>query len=641
MKLSLLTWNAVNINDGNPFKAAIRPGQLSVVSKSPVVVNRSLDEPFLSTVVRNSSSLIIQVLVASGQNVNTNRELVKRYFFGDDNRHDIVAQDENDSNKQYYRTGIPISINQESEKAPNSFFITIATEHQYWQLVTPTSDSWDITASGDSDVIANGGNIPVPPILTITPTTTKTAGLKYRRYIPIYNNMDKSLNVPLEITNGGLDVQTLINAGKMQADGDDFRVWQDGVFADRWLYGVDSDSDPGKCWVNYDMPARHEAITSATFDSDDTTISFSQTRKSLSFLRSLKLLPNKTLLIDNEALVYSDSDIDFINYRIANVSRSQKDTAAVSHASSSTVRHIPHDTWILYGDSDLGAQDVDSDFEPIFDLSSTNNAWSYTYYFDLEVERPGSWKPEIEATKTHLSYTFTGNENTFANPSTKLGLAMINGGDFQVQNEAGILSWLFSHPCGVTQIAYTGEVYNTGSWPAIVGLQYRLPNTVWQTAVDETEPTVTLTWEAFGTHTVVLGGTYESIRHAIDGQLDSVLNEKAMVQFDTHSITFDSDNLPTIAVNAEASINFFDFILTNATTGEFIKVQSPCPINTSLIIDCANKKAYLEDGTPVRVTLSTDREAWFNLAVGNNSLNYVDVGTVAVNIVISHRDRIL
>jgi hypothetical protein len=115
----------------------------------------------------------------------------------------------------------------------------------------------------------------------------------------------------------------------------------------------------------------------------------------------------------------------------------------------------------------------------------------------------------------------------------------------------------------------------------------------------------------------------------------------ALVQFHTHTISFDSDNLPTITVNSENSINFFDFVLTNSTTGEFIKVQTPCPVNTSLIIDCLNKRAYLEDGTPVRVVLSTDREDWFNLAVGNNSLNYVDVGTVAVNIVIQHRDRIL
>ena len=454
--------------------------------------------------------------------------------------------------------------------------------------------------------------------------------------------MDRSLNAPLDITNGGLDVQTLINANKMQADGDDFRVWMDGAFADRWLYEMDSDSDPAKCWINFNLQPRHEAITSATFDSDDTTISFTQTRKSLSFLRSLKLLPNKTLFVENEAFVYADSDIDFINFQISNLSRGEKNTTAVSHASSSTVRHIEHDLWSLYGDSDLTAQDVDSDFEPVFNLSSTNNAWSYTNYYDLQSpSRPGMWKPEIQSTKTNLSYTFTGNANTFADPSTKLGLALINAGDFQVANEAGLLSWLFSHPCGITQVVYSGDVYNTGSWPAIVGLQYRQPNTDWFTAVDETEPTVTLSWESIGTHTVVLGGTYEAIRHVIDGQLDSVINEKAMVQFDTHTITFDSDNLPTISVNAEASINFFDFILTNSTTGEYIKVKTPCPINTSLIIDCENKKAYLEDGTRVEVTLSSEREAWFNLAVGNNSWNYVDVGTVAVNIIISHRDRIL
>jgi len=81
--------------------------------------------------------------------------------------------------------------------------------------------------------------------------------------------------------------------------------------------------------------------------------------------------------------------------------------------------------------------------------------------------------------------------------------------------------------------------------------------------------------------------------------------------------------------------------LTNSTTGEYIKVTTPCILNTDLIIDCEQKKAYLEDGTSVNVILSSNRESWLDLEPGNNSLNYMDVGTVAVHINIVHRDRIL
>src|SRR5574339_891626 len=442
MKPVLKTWNSLNINDGTYLSAYFPPGQRMNLSANPIYVERASDFPKLTGRVLGAARLTIGIQILPNAAINTYRETIKQYFnVTDSNRHNLVVVDADDSDStEYYVTGFPTQMNHHGNEQ-NIFDISLSLEYPYWQSVSSVSDSWDITASGDSDPIVNTGNINVPPIFTITPTTTKTAGLKYRRYVSIYNNMDKSINVPLDVTNGGLDVQSLINANKMQADGDDFRVWIDGGFADRWLYGMDSDSDPAKCWVNYDLQPRHEAITSATFDSDDTTISLVHTRKSLSFLETLNIMPNKTLWIDSEALVYSDSDIDFLNYQINNLSRGQKGTTAVSHSSASTIRHIEHDTWIMYGDSDLASQDVDSDFQPIFDLSSTNNQWSFTYYYDSEINRPGAWKPEIQSSRTNLSYPFTGNQNSFSNPATQLGLAFLNAGDFQMANEAGTLDW--------------------------------------------------------------------------------------------------------------------------------------------------------------------------------------------------------
>jgi hypothetical protein len=215
-----------------------------------------------------------------------------------------------------------------------------------------------------------------------------------------------------------------------------------------------------------------------------------------------------------------------------------------------------------------------------------------------------------------------------------------------VQFEAGVLAWSFTHPAGITDVSYSGEKYytnvdsDTESFPGVVGLQYLQPNTAWFTAQNEAIPTLAYTWQAFS-HTVSLGGTYDAVRFAIDGSLNPVTNELAMGQFDSVTATFDSDNIPTITVNSEASINFFDFKLTNNTTGEFIKVQTPCPVNTALTIDCEAKEAYLADGTKVNVTLSTNRDAWLDLAVGANTFQFDDVGTVAVDGTIVHRDRVL
>lgn len=636
MKLNLKTWNSININDGSVYNAYIRRGQLASISKNPVIVNRAGDSPFLSTVVKNANAIVIQVVIVGGQDINTKRELLKQYFFGDDNRHNLVAEDQNDSNRQYYRTGIPVTMAEEGG-APNSFFITIATEHQYWQLVTTTTDNWSVTATGQTNAFTNAGNITVPPKFNITPTTTKSGGLSYRRWVSIYNNLDISYVAPLDITSGGLDTATLTTA-KMQADGDDFRVWIDGQEADRWLDSMDTAAT--KCWVNLYLSPRQEATTSVTISNVGavTTITFSATRANKKFLEAMKRAANKVVLIDSEAFTFTG--INLVTYQLTGCTRAQKGTSAATHTQPKTARWIEHDIWILYGDSSLTALDTDDTLKPIFDLSSTNGAWSWTNFFDTTNARPGAWKGEVLESRTGLSYVFTDDQNAFANPSAVLGLAMRNDADFQVANEQGTLDWIFSHPAGITDVVYSGDKYATGeSWPEIVGLQYLQPNAAWFTQQNEDIPSPTLAWQSFGPHSETLPDTYKTIRFVIDGKLSSVLNESAMCQFYTLTATFDSANLPTISVGAEASVNFFDFTLTNNTTGEFIKCKTPCAVNTVLTIDCENKEAYLDDSSRVVVTWSTEREAWLDLRPGNNTLQYDDVGTQAVTVSVVHRDR--
>lgn len=247
MRIKLVSWNDTNINDNNPFQSYLPVGQVANLSRTPVLINRVNEDPFLSTVVKTVNPLVIGVNIKA--NINDNRELLKQYFFNDLLKHNLVVYNEDDSDKQYYKTGIPIQLRSQGDDKPNSFWIIIQTEHQYWQLVTSSSDARVVGSSGSDSFefdITNGGNIDVPPILQFTVNTTKSGGYQYRRFISIYNNMDKSFAIPLDITNGGLDVQSLIDANKMQSNGNDFRVWQDGTFEDRWLYGMDSDSDPAK-----------------------------------------------------------------------------------------------------------------------------------------------------------------------------------------------------------------------------------------------------------------------------------------------------------------------------------------------------------------------------------------------------------
>lgn len=660
MWVNVVSWNSLGINaDSDPYQTTIQPVQMANITRNPVLVNRSGEYPFLSGAVKNPSTLVLRIDVRPGNNINTYREQLKKYFFSDDNKHNLVIEDKNDSNRQYYRSGIPTMLIGSANDEPSTFMVTIQTDYPYWQLVTAVSDSWAISASGDSNDVTNIGNIPVPPVFTITPTVTKTTGLKYRRYVPIYNNTDKTYISTLDLTNGGLDVQALIDANKMQVDGDDFRWWHDGAFGDRWLNGVDSDATPAKLWTsNYKMSPRTEGITSTLFDSDDTTILFNHTRDNLDFLRKLKIVANPVLQVDAssdsdsaiEFICFDPDNIDILNYQITSVTRNEKDSTAVPHLAGVTVRHIEHDDWMLYGDSDMTAQDVDDRYKPLLNLAnSLNSKWYWSpnaTFYDADNDRPGAWKPEVLSSRTGLSYNYTDFENAFVNPAETMGLALVGSSDFQVQNESAVLDWIFTHPARMETISYDGFKYSTGSFPAICGLQYLQPGVAWFTLSNEDIPVDSdlFTWVYFDhsadSDAISIGG-YNTIRFAVDGLLSSVIDEAALADFYVYWVSFDSDDIPAVNPQSEASVNFFDFKLTNGATNEYILVQTPCKLNQPLTIDCVNKQAYLADGARVNVILSSDRAEWLNLAPGTNPFNYVDVGTVGVNIVISHRDRVL
>jgi hypothetical protein len=638
MDLRLYTWNGIAINDGTVLRSSFAPGQKANLRANPITVNRAGEFPALSDVQLPAHVLVIDVDIAAGQNLNAKRELIKQYFnITDRQRHNLIARDAADSNREWYVTGFPIAIVPRDE--PVVFSITFAIEYPYWKLVTAASSSWPITASAQTAAVTNIGNIPVPPVFEITPTSAKTGGLQYRRWVPIYNNLGITYTDALDVTDGGFDTASLTTA-KMQADGDDFLLWLDGGPSDRWLDAMDSAAT--KCWTNISLAPRKEGttITSIANTGAVASLSFDRTRANLAFLQGLKRAVNKVFLIDDEAFIYDAANVSTFEYKITSLTRAAKNTTADTHAQPKTVRHIEHDLWVLYGDSTLTAPDVDDDNKPIFDLDSTNASRAYTNFYQSAVARPGAWAGGVTSSRSDLSYLFTANENTFSDPSTELGMAM-TGPAGTTLNETGVIQWAYGHPAGIESAAYNGKKYVSalGSWPGIVGLQYLQSDSIWVTQENEAEPTIASTWEVIGAHTETLPEAYTSIRFVMDGSLSAVPNARAMVQFDAVTINLSTASLPSISIGSEQAAYYFDFILENLTTGEALRCTVPCGLDETLTIDCENKQAYLSDGGRATVILSTERENWLNLAPGANVLRYTDTGTNAVTLITEHRDR--
>jgi len=143
-----------------------------------------------------------------------------------------------------------------------------------WRSSIEYSETWLITASGQTKAITNSGRIDIFPKFEITPTTVKSGGGGYRRWVPVYNQGSEIFTkYPINIADNGtgsgvLDTATLVTAGKMQSDGSDLAVKVDGNFTDRYLYGINTSAT--KVWINLDLRPGIEFTLLAAILSGDT-----------------------------------------------------------------------------------------------------------------------------------------------------------------------------------------------------------------------------------------------------------------------------------------------------------------------------------------------------------------------------------
>lgn len=644
MRLEILTWNSKNINDGSVYQAWIPEGQLANLSAEAVVVPRMLDFPQLSGSNLPPSTFSFYISILPGQTIATKRDEIKGWFSVIDTQpHALIAQDKNDSNRQWYLTGIPIRV---AEESPGVMLVTLQLDAPVWKLVSATADTWNITATGQTKAVTARGNIPVHPVIAITPTSTKTGDFAYKRWCQIYNVLAVGISLPIDITNGGLNTSTIVGGGKMQADGDDVRVVIDGVEVDRWLQGMNSAAT--KIWVNLVLSRKWEAAIKASISNVGTvtSITFAKSTANLNFLKALNSAANKVLLIDSEAFVYDT--VDLVNYTVKRSTdmRAQKGTAAASHAANATARWIEHDIWLMYGNSTIEAPSVDDTKKPMIDLTSTNTSWVYSNYMDASYSRLGEFTGTIIKTVSKLSYLFTADQDTFGDPSTKLGLTMNNYVVGSVwKAETAILAWTLFHPAGFTNVLYSGSKYaKYNSWPHFAGLQKSKDGTTWTNVLHEAIGTVGA-WTAFGPRNQALSATFKYIRFVVNGSIAQLANNKAAIQFDTVTGTIDSAGVPSVTLNAEQNNYFIRARITNNTTGEYIDVYTVCELNKTVTIDCDRKLVYYTDGSNLysALTLSPSRstDEWLDLQSGSNTLQYDDTGIGNITVTITHRDRSL
>ena len=538
----------------------------------------------------------------------------------------LTVTDDDGSDERYVEVACEDLV-QQDDGIKTIYVATLAVHDDVrWRAETPTTHTWGITGSGQTGTIVNSGTERAYPTFKIT-AAAKTGGFVYKCWVPIvWNSINPATDYPLMAT---LDTATLTTA-KMQADGDDLRVYADGREIYRWLDAMDTAAT--KIWF-YLSFAASQSFTLKTYIADAGNIAQIDSNEDITRFPS-----TGTLLIGTEAFVYTSKD----NARklFLGITRGAKGTSLAAHNVGATGYWIQHDVWIMYGNAALTAPTVNDDYKPAFELDhSTNASWVYEVFGDYNSKRTGRWEPNsslfVMQTGEPWTYLYGGaysqTGRALASPFTVMGAWLGS-------ERSAYVEWALHNPCGITNAAWSNGLKRrlSTTWEATTVYWLRVQTAYWwQTQYAIPTPSVASAWEAW---------SYSGAAFGVSDKVGFILWwHPCDVEVGDVTVTLNAAEIPTAAVYAEQSTYTMNATLTNVTTGDAIQVAFELEANETLQIDTwAKDVTYLKDGSSqfqAVTTLGTVRQDWLALLPGTSVLMLEDAGITGGTIVTSFRQR--
>ena len=456
----------------------------------------------------------------------------------------------------------------------------------------------------------------------------------------------------------------VIARSKVLANGDDLKVWMDGVVVDRW-FGTSThamNAAATQIWINLDLremsqAANYRVATAIAGAGAVSTITLNTAEAFDGATNGARAWPlTGHVLIGSEFFTYTS--MNPAAKQLTGVTRAAWGSSAAAHAINDNVRFVDHEIYMTYGEYGATTPTVDDTRKPIISLAtSTNTSWVYGDFDNSGKSRTGRWSGALLITKapaaaaTSKPYTTSQDPATVTDPAAVMGCklgAWLNGNTWTSEN--GKVQWALNHPAGATTVTVTGFKYRaSSSWPNNAaglwkGYPKILPTAVWT----EATPGSAASWTALSSHSsVALGGTYTLLQWVFSGSISASNTNYAAMEATDMTFVWDSARTPNVTLGAEvtaASGNGYplDMKITNTTSGEWLKVTAQCELNQTVEIDCENKWIkYLFDNSylPAVLTFSTVRHDWLNLSVGTNTLQSDDTGETGVTFVTLTRDR--
>lgn len=563
-----------------------------------------------------------------------------------------------------------------------------------FQATASTTDSWNITASGQTNTWSNGGTADAYPIITIEPTAAKGASSRlYQQFIPwrwrsdfaftgysldivdIYDTTGLVETATTTTLNGAIDAVvttiTLTDASSFATRG--MAYITDGVTNDEQV------SWTGKSGNDLTGCTRGVGGTSAAAHSGGQTIAVS---------KALANGADVLIEVNGVDIDYWLDGFDTASTKIwttgTNWSKQWDSTITAAIGIGDTVTSITVDDSVVDApDSGLlfinneafsySARDQNTKTFTISERASVGTSaaahslgdtiwWCqnliYLKYGDETATAPtpdGDYEPIFnQNTSTNTSWVYAN----FGDDNLKRGGAWSQSTDYGTPvyttanqatdadpwsdigvtvagNERG--RYTLYNPCEITNInATNGEKWSNDKSNYLAGIS-SWTGSKWEVEYLIPVPAVDSTWEAWSQNQAITSGRVK-ISMAARSASGSTENRVEMADA---TVTLNSSKVPLIGSFSETGMYELDATITNNTTGESIKVAYKMALNDDLEIDT---RPTLEGGKTVTdltngtsafssLTLVGDpRRDWFKLQPDNNEWEYTEAGAAGVTI---------
>lgn len=595
------------------------PYDWTIAGVSTSAIARSQNFP--SYAVKNYAGSL-KFIKVTFNSIDTDRDslVIAMDILGED-QHQLIALDE--LGRAWYLNAVCLGMTEEAiDENTASFNVVFDTDDPIWKKLIPSTKSISMFYGTGSETMTPLGNQPALPIITVTPISSGTFSFTYKRYIQVINKSTWPLiNFGLNLTGSGLDTATLIAGGKMLANGDDLRIYVDGVEVPRWFGGGGIDSATTKIFINWNQPRNTAMLlgTAIAGSGDVSTINFVNENNTWLYLPTVPA--SGGVKIGNEIFIYTGVDVS--GMRLTGVTRAERETTEAAHSAGDSVEFVTHDVWMYYGYAGITPYIADDTYKPIIDLATSDNQTRvYSDFGSVSELRSDGWKKSGSA-------WYTGYEKAIdTDPYETIGT-------FSKSN------WTLYTPCGANYITVLGRKRWDGSFFWDTGMQKSLNGTTWSLAWAEPAPVALNTWSDLATHTNVdlLGdNSYIKLYGFPGGGELSTLHE-----FDSVTVVGNAAKIPAITVSAEITIflNLYS-VFHNDATGFDMTLGFSLQSGQTVVVDTKNKTIKLNDGSN-QINAMIDmpvRSEWFPLLPAQ--ANLITITEAAdVDFAFSYEDRSL